>query len=188
LRIDFIGGQCPVQAEGTVDGRAFSFRARHRHWSFALSEDPANSFPDDETADFFVEEQYGDTPDAAGYMLPETAEALIRRCADEYRRSGPRPPCRHGIRTSTAVVRQGKWLYAGEVPCSLRILNCCEEYEKAGQDCRAPVHRDLEQYFVVEYGSPVRPQDYSSRSENCGSLEEAVRKAAEATGNTVEWD
>ncbi len=41
LTFRFICTAAPVQAEGTVDGRAFYFRARNDVWEFALSEDPA---------------------------------------------------------------------------------------------------------------------------------------------------
>ncbi|HWP43098.1 MAG TPA: hypothetical protein VNO14_07690, partial [Blastocatellia bacterium] len=187
LRIDYLGGECPVQAEGTVDGKPFYFRARGRRWSFALSEDPNNSSPDEETADFYVEEKYGDTPYAAGYMPIEAAESIIRRCAEEYLRSGIRPPCRHRIKTTSAVVRQGVWLYAGEIVCDIRILNYKEDYEIAEQACLAPAHRELDVYYVVEYGSALKRGEYPARSESFESLEEALRNAAEVTGNTVEW-
>ena len=37
LMIDWCGGNCPVQAEGKINGKPFYFRARgecwsHRHW------------------------------------------------------------------------------------------------------------------------------------------------------------
>ena len=43
LVVDYFGGQCPVQAWGTLLGFPFYFRARHAHWSFAVAkvgEDP----------------------------------------------------------------------------------------------------------------------------------------------------
>lgn len=38
IAIDTIGGNCPVQAEGTFDGLHFYFRARGRHWQFHVAE------------------------------------------------------------------------------------------------------------------------------------------------------
>lgn len=35
-----ICGSAPVQAEGTVNGFLFYFRARHNEWTFAISENP----------------------------------------------------------------------------------------------------------------------------------------------------
>ena len=34
--IESIGGQCPVQAEGTIDGKPFYFRARNAYWSIGI--------------------------------------------------------------------------------------------------------------------------------------------------------
>lgn len=34
---DTIGGQCPVQAEGTIDGHGFYFRARGESWSIQVN-------------------------------------------------------------------------------------------------------------------------------------------------------
>lgn len=189
LRIEYLGGECPVQAEGTVDGKPFYFRARGNFWSFALSEDTTISSPDEDTADFYVEEEYGDTPYEAGYMPIEVAESIIRRCAEEYLRSGVRPPCRHRIKTTCALVRQGTWLYYGEVVCDIRILKYEEDYENAEQECHAPAHRKSSEYYLVEYGSALDKRgEYSSRSECCDSLEVALKKAANATGNTVVWN
>lgn len=37
---DYLGGNCPVQAEGTVDGVPFTFRSRGERWSFGVGRDP----------------------------------------------------------------------------------------------------------------------------------------------------
>lgn len=34
--IDSFGGNCPVQAEGTIDGKPFYFRARGSSWSMSI--------------------------------------------------------------------------------------------------------------------------------------------------------
>jgi hypothetical protein len=36
FKIDFIGGNCPVQAEGVIDGQDFYFRARGSKWSMSI--------------------------------------------------------------------------------------------------------------------------------------------------------
>lgn len=72
LVIDWLDGNCPVQAEGTVDGRPFYFRARWQHWSFDV---------DDVT---FREARWGDSPFAAGWMPHDAARNIIERCAEEY--------------------------------------------------------------------------------------------------------
>ncbi len=75
----------PVQAEGTVAGHRFYFRARYDRWSFGLTEDPAADPVDVESAaqGFYCEGEAGG-PFAASWMPLDEAEALIRRCAREY--------------------------------------------------------------------------------------------------------
>ena len=38
-----IGGNCPVQAEGRIDGLPLYFRARSSHWSLGIGGDPVAS-------------------------------------------------------------------------------------------------------------------------------------------------
>lgn len=73
LKIDHISGQCPVQAEGEVDGFSFYFRARGNHWSFEIGNN-----------EWYREERYGDKPFEAGWMTHEEALILIERAANEF--------------------------------------------------------------------------------------------------------
>ena len=75
--IKYIGGNCPVQAEGTIDGREFYFRARGEHWSLGIGGDPVSK------PDWEYEERYGDWP-SAGWMTPEEAESLLRMAAAKF--------------------------------------------------------------------------------------------------------
>ena len=77
LNIQNIGGWCPVQAEGTVGGKPFYFRARGNQWSMAIGGDPI------ETPGWFREDEYGASPDA-GYMPLDEARAFIEICAADY--------------------------------------------------------------------------------------------------------
>lgn len=86
LRIDQLGGNCPVQAEGTVDGRPFYFRARGAHWSFGVGDDPIL----EEDCDFYYEEEYG-TQYEAGWMDDEEARKFIDKAVALYRSSLPLP-------------------------------------------------------------------------------------------------
>ncbi|NBT79322.1 MAG: hypothetical protein EBT04_12895 [Betaproteobacteria bacterium] len=72
LILDWIGGNCPVQAEGMLDGNAFYFRARGDSWEFHVAPTQAGIFGDAEL--LYIERDYGDGPFDAGWM-PET-EAL----------------------------------------------------------------------------------------------------------------
>lgn len=82
----------PVQAEGTLFGYPFYFRSRHEHWSFSLSEHDDLDPVDIQTEEgakgygFFREERYGSEKYDASYMSIEDAEAIIKRCAEEYAR------------------------------------------------------------------------------------------------------
>lgn len=89
LIYEFTSPAAPVQAEGTIAGQPFYFRARWDEWSFAVSElsglDPAAITSSDvwEDGGWF---RGGTLPDprAASYMPIGEAEMLIQICAREY--------------------------------------------------------------------------------------------------------
>jgi hypothetical protein len=79
--IESVGGYCPVQAEGTINGERFYFRARHEHWLLAIGgDDPSDIAP------WEYEERYGDGPYAAGYMEVDEAKRFIEAAAERYLR------------------------------------------------------------------------------------------------------
>lgn len=86
LTFRFTTTAAPVQAEGTVDGDAFYFRARNESWEFAVSEDPAIDPASIQTEEhgFYRTALYPGGPCAASHLPLSEAEALIRRCASEY--------------------------------------------------------------------------------------------------------
>ena len=61
----WLGGNCPVQGEGEVDGHAFYFRARGNEWQFHVAMTDEQIFHDDV---FYHEQEYGDEEYAAGWM------------------------------------------------------------------------------------------------------------------------
>ncbi len=71
-------------------GHPFYFRARHEHWTFSLSEDPAVDPVDIDSPEvgaahgFYAEGEYGSEPFAASWMPHEEARSIIERCAAEY--------------------------------------------------------------------------------------------------------
>lgn len=76
--IDWLGGNCPVQAEGAINGKPFYFRARGESWSLSIEgADPCGE-PEWEHAEWF-----GTWPDA-GWMTPEQAERFVRQAAARY--------------------------------------------------------------------------------------------------------
>ena len=84
LVIDCLGGNCPVQAEGTLDGLPFYFRARGSRWSMSVGGDDVVLAPT-----WYHEEPYGEGPFDAGWMDREEALAFIHKAADLYRNREP---------------------------------------------------------------------------------------------------
>ncbi len=68
--LNWLDGNCPVQGEGTVDGRYLYFRARGEKWSVEIGRDQL--FTDD---NWLIEVYWGAWP-SAGYMSEDDA----RRC------------------------------------------------------------------------------------------------------------
>lgn len=81
VSIDWIGGNCPVQAEGRIDNKPFYFRARGQHWSIGVGGEPV-----DHPA-WSYDEDYGDDQHAAGWMEIPVALELINKAATLYRKS-----------------------------------------------------------------------------------------------------
>lgn len=78
ILIDLLGGNCPVQAEGTADGEPFYFRARGERWSMEIGGalgDPAWSYT----------QRYGTEKYAAGWMSEEEATAFIHEAVRRWR-------------------------------------------------------------------------------------------------------
>ena len=79
-----VGGACPVQGEGTVDGLPWYFRARSGEWTFSIA-----ARPDGDP----VEVRSGGGPgwrwsgddDDEGWMPSKVAARIIRQCVAEFR-------------------------------------------------------------------------------------------------------
>lgn len=78
--IEMLGGNCPVQAEGSVDGIEWYFRARGESWSFQLG----SKVPVDDPI-WYYEQDYGDQPFAAGWMSEAEAEEFILLAISKWR-------------------------------------------------------------------------------------------------------
>jgi hypothetical protein len=81
----YLGGNYPVQAEGTVDGHAFYFRARGQSWEFHVAPSDGLIFSDSEV--FYMDEPYGDGPFDAGWMPEEEARAFIFKGVAAFRQA-----------------------------------------------------------------------------------------------------
>lgn len=80
LHIEMIGGFCPVQAEGTIDGKPFYFRARGFRWELEIETSQGDGSP------WSASCTWGEWPDA-GWMPEDEARRLIEWCAKEYAKS-----------------------------------------------------------------------------------------------------
>lgn len=63
IKIESIGGNCPVQAEGKIGREPFYFRSRGQRWSMSIGGEDVVMSPD-----WYMEERWGDTEFAAGWM------------------------------------------------------------------------------------------------------------------------
>lgn len=93
-----IGGNCPVQAEGTINGAPFYFRARGEHWSMEVGggfvlEDEKKGIP---ATGFYIERDYGNGPFDAGWMPIDEARSFIAESAAEYVKAHPSKSMRGG--------------------------------------------------------------------------------------------
>src|SRR5437867_441378 len=88
LLYTFTTTAAPVQAEGTVCGKPFYFRARHSSWSFAAARKPnldpkALLLPERGSSEvFLMEGKFG----KASYMSLSKARKLIESCVETYLR------------------------------------------------------------------------------------------------------
>ncbi len=83
--IEYLGGNCPVQGEGTIDGKPFYFRARGDCWRLGIGGDPVVS------PEWEYGEDYGTWPDA-GWMTAEEAEQFLRQAAKRFSDGEPSRP------------------------------------------------------------------------------------------------
>lgn len=71
LKINYLGGKCPVQSEGQFDEYSYYFRSRGQHWSIEVTD------ASDMTVLFELKVKYGDSDFAAGWMSENEAFQLI---------------------------------------------------------------------------------------------------------------
>lgn len=80
--IKYVAGECPVQAEGHINGKPFYFRARGDRWSIGIGGEPVSA-PEWEWT-----EMWGLWP-SAGYMSNAEATALIMLSAQRFSAGEP---------------------------------------------------------------------------------------------------
>lgn len=78
-----LGGNCPVQAEGTIAGKPFFFRARGSSWRLSVGDgDPIGN------PEWTYQEDYGENYEA-GWMEEKEAIRFILQAADQYQATRP---------------------------------------------------------------------------------------------------
>jgi hypothetical protein len=80
VELQGIWGNCPVQAEGTVDGQQFYFRARGDAWALEIG--PEEDWFTDKA--WRYQQDYGSWPDA-GWMNDDEALIFISKAINRYR-------------------------------------------------------------------------------------------------------
>lgn len=96
IEIEMIGGNCPVQAEGLIDGQPFYFRARGGSWSLSIGSDfedhgafSTRGLDVVGNPKWLHEEDWGDGPYDAGWMPVEIAKEMIEKGAVLFREARP---------------------------------------------------------------------------------------------------
>ena len=84
IKIETIGGNCPVQANGTIFGTAFYFRARGQSYSLAIGEDPVGITERSDGKAWHVKKPWGEHEFDAGYMPVNIALLLISKHVIDY--------------------------------------------------------------------------------------------------------
>lgn len=87
--IQSLGGNCPVQAEGIIDGLPFYFRSRGERWSFSVASspdgDPVDVSCGMDDGGFYYAEEYGTGERfSAGYISEDQARDFIAKAAKLY--------------------------------------------------------------------------------------------------------
>jgi len=81
LVIEQIYGNCPVQAEGKIDGKSFYFRSRGSSWSLSVGGDLVSN------PEWQYIEDYGEDEFSAGWMPEDEARDFIEKAAGLFLKS-----------------------------------------------------------------------------------------------------
>ncbi len=77
-------GNCPVQAEGTINGEEFYFHARGEHWSMSIGGEDVVMHPL-----WHCWEKYSDDTFGAGWMTEEEARGFLDKAIYQYLKDRP---------------------------------------------------------------------------------------------------
>lgn len=156
--LDWLGGYCPVQAEGTIDGLPLYFRARGGQWSLDIgvtfgAEPPL----------FWYQEEWGTWPDA-GYMADDVALEMIDKAVALYREAKPEKIERHDPRWGHHVLQA----WSDERISTQAAINCLGTNEEALEQLAADEGLPLNSYYEITKKAEARRQQRKAEFEALG--------------------
>jgi hypothetical protein len=86
------------------------------------------------------------------------------------------------------IIKQGTWLYSGEVVCDVRIVKHGWRYGSGDYEDDPEVREDTQgEFYYVQYGSTTDRGVFYEPGFCFNSLEEAINDAYSQTLGTVRW-
>jgi hypothetical protein len=90
IKLEYLAGMCPVQAEGTIEGHRFYFRSRGSHWRCEVYEIPPAEMTEEELSQWewkhiaFQRSGYVGPWPEAGWLDTKVATAHIENSLNEF--------------------------------------------------------------------------------------------------------
>ena len=156
--LDWLGGYCPVQAEGSIDGHPMYFRARGSQWSLDIGEPYGKEPPL-----FWHVEEWGTWPEA-GYMPAEIALEMIDKAVDTYRSAKPEKIERGDPRWSRHVIQAWSDDRIG-IQAALQCLGTTEEELVAMTE---ELELPISSYYEVVRDARTRKERIEKRLQQLG--------------------
>ncbi|HEX6706560.1 MAG TPA: hypothetical protein VF169_17505 [Albitalea sp.] len=94
------------------------------------------------------------------------------------------------LASNETVVKEGTFLYDGEIECDIRIVHSPVRYGSGDHEDPPEVENDLAQStFYIQYGSTTERAVFNSGGGGYPTLAEAVAAAAASPGigSTIRW-
>ena len=90
-----------------------------------------------------------------------------------------------------AVVKEGTWLYDGQIATGVRIVSCSVQWGSGDWEDPPEIRDDLEVAgFDVQWASPTSPADYPNSASACfATLDEALEyvEGVAWAKDTLKW-
>ena len=87
------------------------------------------------------------------------------------------------------IVKEGTWLYAGEITCRILLLKHGWMYGSGDYEDPEELREDHEgEFYYVQYCSPPIPNESKSTCGGFTELEKAIEFAHNGSNGTVSWN